>query len=85
MAAARAPAIAAARFSDRFTSDVLELLRKEASDPGFKEKGSSGFGRGNFTGSGDAAGEIPRIAASYILKKKIRKKKEEQIKEATAK
>lgn len=67
VAAARAPAIAATRFSDRlFTSDVLELLGEETRDLGFNEKGSRGFGRGNFTGSGGTTGEIPRIAASYI-------------------
>lgn len=67
MAAARAPAIAATRFSDwLFTSDVLVLLGEEARDPGFNEKGSRRFGRGNFTGSGGATGEIPRTAASYI-------------------
>lgn len=67
MAAARAPAIAAARLSDLFVSDELGLLAEEASDPGFRENGFRESGRGNFTGSGGVTGVRPLTAASYTF------------------
>ena len=66
VAAARAPAMAALRLDDFSMSDALDLGNCTEIDPGFRENGSSGFGSGNFTGSGPSTETRPLTAASYI-------------------
>lgn len=66
VAAARAPAIAALRLDDFSMADAFEFEKEAAIDLGFKEKGSLGFGNGNFTGAGPSTGTRPLTAASYI-------------------
>jgi hypothetical protein len=56
VAVARAPAIAAVTLAD-FCNVDLEATNVR--DPGFKEKGSLGSGRGNLTASGPWTGERP--------------------------
>jgi len=71
VAAARAPAIAALRLSDFSIPDASFSENSSEIEPGFKEKGSWGSGRGNFTGIGPSTLTRPLTAASYICETQI--------------
>ena len=59
-----APAIATLTLDEFATSDDLELVLYDESDPGFNEKGFEGSGSGNFTGKGRITERRTLIAAS---------------------
>ena len=74
VAAALAPAMAALRVGDESSSvlDLIEpLLSPLTSDPGVKENGFRGSGKGNLIGNGASTGERPLRAPSrtYTTKK----------------
>ena len=54
------------RLADFSIADTFESGKDAEMDPGFKEKGSLGFGSENFTGAGPSTGTRPLTAASYI-------------------